>query len=256
MPCPSFRRIRSFRPGRIDARLNFSELAQHFGVGKLLFRRRRRDIGGHRLRWSGRKPTGSAAIVSATMLSDWSIASSRRAEHVGVRNPMVGVFFQKLHQNAIQFLGRIGGIASGSAPVSRTAAYGASRAATCRGTRAAAPAGRTSTRPDCTNRPGCRRLSLGLLGGHVFGRAQHVARARQPSVSKQPGDAEVGKFHAAVGRQQQIARLDVAMDDAAIVGVPQARQVSMPIRVTSRQSKRRPCRSSSSRLLPSTNSIA
>ncbi len=58
-----------------------------------------------------------------------------------------------------------------------------------------------------------------LLGGHVFGRAQDVAGAGQPRVAEQPCDAEVGKLHGAVGGQQQIARLDIAVDDAAVVGV-------------------------------------
>ena len=104
-------------------------------------------------------------------------------------------------------------------------------------------------------RPHIDGLTGGLLGRHVFGRAEDVAGAGQPRIAEQPRDAEVRELHAAVGRQQQIARLDVAMDHAAVVGVAQCGQVSTPIRVTSRQSKRRPRRNSSSRLFPSTSSI-
>ena len=69
--------------------------------------------------------------------------------------------------------------------------------------------------------PRVHRPPVGLLGGHVFRRPQHVAGAREPAVAEEPGDAEIGELDAAVGRQQQIARLDVAVDDAAIVGVAQ-----------------------------------
>ena len=64
-------------------------------------------------------------------------------------------------------------------------------------------------------------LAGGLFGRHVFGRAQDVAGAGQPRVAEQTRDAEVGELHAAVGGQEQIARLDVAVDDAAVVGVTQ-----------------------------------
>ncbi len=61
--------------------------------------------------------------------------------------------------------------------------------------------------------PAVDRPSFGLLRGHVFRRSQHVAGAGQTRIAKQPRDAEVGQFHAAVGHHQQVARLDVAVDD-------------------------------------------
>ena len=42
---------------------------------------------------------------------------------------------------------------------------------------------------------------------------------RVPAAAEKPGDAEIGKLHLALGGQQQVARLDVAMNDAAVVGV-------------------------------------
>lgn len=41
---------------------------------------------------------------------------------------------------------------------------------------------------------GIDRPALGLLGGHEFRRPQHAARPGETHVSKQTGDAEVGKF--------------------------------------------------------------
>ena len=66
---------------------------------------------------------------------------------------------------------------------------------------------------------GIDRPPLGLLGGHVFRRPQHVARGGQPRVAEEPRDAEVGKLHSAVGGQQQVAGLDVAVDHAPVVRV-------------------------------------
>ena len=68
-------------------------------------------------------------------------------------------------------------------------------------------------------RAGADRAALGLLRRHELGRAQHAAGDRVPPAAEEPRDAEVGKLHLALGGQQQIARLDVAMDDAAVVGV-------------------------------------
>ncbi len=47
---------------------------------------------------------------------------------------------------------------------------------------------------------------------------QGRARERGLGIDRQPGDPEVGDHRATIGRQQDVARLDVAMDDAADVG--------------------------------------
>ena len=62
---------------------------------------------------------------------------------------------------------------------------------------------------------------LDLLRGHVMRRPHHVARLRQPSrpgiYPYQPGQAEVGDLHPARFVQQDVLRLDVAMNDALVV---------------------------------------
>ncbi len=68
---------------------------------------------------------------------------------------------------------------------------------------------------------GIDRPTLGLLGGHEFRRSQHAAHPRETRVAEQVRDAEVGKLQHPFLGQQQVARLDVAMDHAAVVGVPQ-----------------------------------
>ena len=66
------------------------------------------------------------------------------------------------------------------------------------------------------------RAAVGLLGGHVFGRADQAAGRRQPRVAEQPRDAEIGQLQIVVGRQQQIGRLEIAMDDAVVVRMLQS----------------------------------
>ena len=67
-------------------------------------------------------------------------------------------------------------------------------------------------------------VAVGLLRGHVGERADDVARARQRRVAGQVRDAEVGQLRRrargarAVG-DDHVLRLDVAVDDAAAVGV-------------------------------------
>ena len=56
---------------------------------------------------------------------------------------------------------------------------------------------------------------------HEFGRPQHAPGGGVLAAAEQPGDAEIGELHLTVGGQQQVARLYVAMDHAAVVGVPQ-----------------------------------
>ena len=67
-------------------------------------------------------------------------------------------------------------------------------------------------------------LARRLLRGHVGERAHDVARARERLVAGEVGDAEVGQLGRAVGRARAVGdhhvlRLDVAVDDAALVGV-------------------------------------
>ena len=64
-------------------------------------------------------------------------------------------------------------------------------------------------------------LGQRLLRGHVPQRAEQVAAHRQAGVGAEPGQAEVADVHLAGGVQQQVARLDVAVDDAERVGVLQ-----------------------------------
>ena len=60
----------------------------------------------------------------------------------------------------------------------------------------------------------------GLLGGHVGGRAQDRAGDGQARVGLDPlGQAEVGDVGLALGVEQDVGRLQVAVQDAALVGV-------------------------------------
>ena len=68
------------------------------------------------------------------------------------------------------------------------------------------------------------RHALGqrLLRAHVTQRAHQVARHRQAGLAVlHVGQAEVGHPQLAAPVQQQVGRLDVAMDDAQLVGVVQ-----------------------------------
>ena len=60
--------------------------------------------------------------------------------------------------------------------------------------------------------------ALGLLGRDVGGRAHHLAGLGERHSLGGPGDAEVGHLDPPVGRDDQVGRLDVAVDDAARVG--------------------------------------
>ncbi len=67
---------------------------------------------------------------------------------------------------------------------------------------------------------GARLEALGLLGGHVGERADHVAGRRQPGRVGDQGDAEVHQLGARLAVDDlDVLRLDVAVDDAARVGV-------------------------------------
>ena len=63
---------------------------------------------------------------------------------------------------------------------------------------------------------------LDLLRRHVVRRAHHVLPARQRLVlgagAQHLGDAKVGDLHPALLVQQDVLRLDVAVDDALLVG--------------------------------------
>ena len=65
------------------------------------------------------------------------------------------------------------------------------------------------------------RLAEGLLGAHVAQRAEQVAGHGQAGLGVELGQAEVGDPEAAAGVEQQVGRLDVAVDDAERVGVVQ-----------------------------------
>ena len=64
--------------------------------------------------------------------------------------------------------------------------------------------------------------AFGLLRGHVFGGADQAAVGGQPHVAKQPGDAEVGELDVPFGREEQVCRFEVAVNDAVVVGVLRA----------------------------------
>ena len=58
----------------------------------------------------------------------------------------------------------------------------------------------------------------GLFGREVLGGSHHLAGLRQRNLVGQAGDAEVGDLDPAVGSDQQVARLDVAVHQALGVG--------------------------------------
>ncbi len=60
---------------------------------------------------------------------------------------------------------------------------------------------------------------LGLLGAHVPERADHVAGVRQAEIAGESRQAEIGDPECTVGIDQEVGRLDVAMDDTQAMGV-------------------------------------
>ncbi len=67
-------------------------------------------------------------------------------------------------------------------------------------------------------RPDRVLLAPGLLRRHVARRAHGHAAYGQPAVALQPsGQAEIGDLGRAVGGEQDVGRLEVAVDDPALV---------------------------------------
>jgi hypothetical protein len=67
-------------------------------------------------------------------------------------------------------------------------------------------------------RGGDRRLAHRLLGREVGGRAEHLARLGHLLLPGEAGDAEVADAQPVALVEQQVGRLDVAVDDARGVG--------------------------------------
>jgi len=63
---------------------------------------------------------------------------------------------------------------------------------------------------------------LGLLGGHVGRSAAEVDRGRVALGQRLPGQVEVEEHRLAVAGDQDVGRLDVHVDEVAVVGVLQA----------------------------------
>ena len=121
---------------------------------------------------------------------------------------------------------------AGTAFAIRRGGFGSSKAI-CRSTSCRSfPAKAGSQRQQLVQR-GAQRVDVGavvdrhalgqrLLRTHVTQRPHQVARHRQAGLAVlHVGQPEVGHPHAAATVQQQVARLDVAVDDAHLVGVVQ-----------------------------------
>ena len=60
-----------------------------------------------------------------------------------------------------------------------------------------------------------------LLRAHVARRPEHIAGQRQPGVPRDAGQPEVGHPQAPAAVQEQVGRLDVAVQDALLMRVLQ-----------------------------------
>jgi hypothetical protein len=89
------------------------------------------------------------------------------------------------------------------------------------GLRRSAP--RRARRRASTGRCGVDVQPLRLLGRQVGGGAEHGGGAGDGLVVDRAGDPEVGDLHGAVVGEQDVAGLDVAVDQAPVVGVGQGR---------------------------------
>ena len=65
---------------------------------------------------------------------------------------------------------------------------------------------------------GGRLFAAGLFRAEVVDRAEGHPRQRHLGLGDRPGDPEVDDLHPTVGPDQDVARLDVAVDEAAGVG--------------------------------------
>ena len=61
------------------------------------------------------------------------------------------------------------------------------------------------------------RPAVGLLRRHVLRGADQPAVGSNPRVAEQSGDAEIGQLEVVPFREQQIGRLQIAMDYAMVV---------------------------------------
>ena len=141
------------------------------------------------------------------------------AQHHHIGKPVLRILGQELADESIQLVGRFGGIAA------HRFGFGETLQLQHLGHRFS-----KERRP-----PGQQRVhhaaqavlialfsdlpTVGLLGRHVIGSAQHTAGRGQLRVVKESGDAKVGDLHTAFRRQQQVGRFDVAMHHTNVVGV-------------------------------------
>ena len=63
------------------------------------------------------------------------------------------------------------------------------------------------------------RPAVGLFRRHILCRSHQPAVRCDPRISEQPGNSEIGQLDVALAGQQQIRRLEIAMDHAVVVGV-------------------------------------
>ena len=68
-----------------------------------------------------------------------------------------------------------------------------------------------------------RRLAGRLFGGDVLGAADDAARLREAGAGEDLGDAEVGQLEDAIVADEDVRRLEIAMDDAVIVDMLEGR---------------------------------
>lgn len=73
-------------------------------------------------------------------------------------------------------------------------------------------------------RPRVDHLPSHLLGTHVLGCPEARAGADDPSADRVVGDAEIGDLRLTAVRDENVRRLDVAMDEAARANGPEARE--------------------------------
>ena len=88
---------------------------------------------------------------------------------------------------------------------------------------------------------GRRQLAPRLLGAEVVDRPERRARQRQRGLGQRPGDPEVGDLHPALAGHEDVAGLDVAMDEASVVrGADGARRLGDEARGSPRRERAAP----------------